>query len=294
MKALVLVNRGAGKGTVSPEDLAARLRQRGLEVEACWLDAASVPQKMESAPGSLDVVVAAGGDGTVSSVAGRLAGTGLALGVLPLGTLNHFAKDLGIPQELEAALDCVAGGHVIRVDVGEVNGQRFINNSSIGAYPLMVKERDQKRQRFGSGKWPAMVAAFWNVLARCPLQRVRLTLDGQVLNRKTPFVFIGNNRYTMELFALGARATLQEGVLSVYMAHCSNRLQIARLAGHVLLNRLNQAADFDALTATKLKLELPRAEKVRVALDGELRAVRPPLFYRIRPGILRVLVPGKP
>ena len=153
-------------------------------------------------------VVAGGGDGTISTVAALLAGTDKALAVLPLGTLNHFAKDLGLPLELEAAARVAATGRVVRVDVGEVNGRVFINNSSIGLYPRLVRRRQQQQDRLGRGKWAAFLFAGLSVLRRYPFLDVRLEADGRTFSRRTPFVFVGNNDYLMDGLQIGARARL--------------------------------------------------------------------------------------
>src|SRR5205085_3689399 len=100
-----------------------------------------------------------GGDGTQSAIASRLAGTQLVHGVLPLGTLNHFAKDLGIPLQLDEAVRTLAEGRVLEVDVGEVNGRVFINNSSLGLYPEIVRERELQQMRLGKSKWRALASA---------------------------------------------------------------------------------------------------------------------------------------
>src|SRR6185503_16647759 len=100
-----------------------------------------------------DAVVIGGGDGTVSAAADRAVRHGKPIGVLPLGTLNHFARDLGMPPDLRDAVRAIATGVVREVDVGEVNGRVFVNNSSIGVYPTVVRDRDEQRLRFGRGKW---------------------------------------------------------------------------------------------------------------------------------------------
>ncbi|MEO7242957.1 MAG: diacylglycerol kinase family protein, partial [Variovorax sp.] len=125
-----------------------------------------------------EIVVAGGGDGTVSSVAAALAGSDITLGVLPLGTLNHFAKDLGLPLELDAAVRCIVAGQSTRVDVGEVNGRVFINNSSLGLYPDIVRERERQQKRIGRGKWPALLWASVSALRRYPFLDVRLNVQG--------------------------------------------------------------------------------------------------------------------
>ena len=124
------------------------------------------------------------------------------LGVLPLGTLNHFAKDLNIPPDLDAAVNIIANRKTLDIDVGEVNGRVFINNSSLGLYPDVVRGREL-RQRLGFGKWHSLARSAFSVFRRYPLLDVRLTVDGKEITTRTPFVFIGNNEYQIESFDIG-------------------------------------------------------------------------------------------
>jgi diacylglycerol kinase family enzyme len=236
-------------------------------------------------------VVAGGGDGTISSVAAMLVGTGRPLGVLPLGTLNHFAKDLRIPLSLEEAARNVCEGREVAVDVGEVNGRIFVNNSSLGLYPRIVHRREKLQEREGSGKWAAFVRASLAVLRRYPFLYVRLDADGQRIVRKTPFVFVGNNEYQMESLEMGGRACLDAGCLSLYVAHRTGRLGLLRLALSALFGRLRQAHDFDALNAQEIWVETRRPKRLPVATDGEVNVMTTPLHYRVRPGALKVIVP---
>ena len=239
-----------------------------------------------------DAIVAGGGDGTVGSVAAALVGGPIALGVLPLGTLNHFAKDLGLPLALEAAVERIAHGTVHRVDVGEVNGRIFVNNSSLGLYPDIVRERERQQRRLGRGKWAAFVWASIGALRRFPFMGVRLSIDGRAALRRTPFVFIGNNVYSMQGFAIGERERLDAGCLSLYVAQRAGRLKLLVLALHALFGRLEQARDFDALSAAEIDVESKR-KRLRVATDGEITMMTPPLRYRTRPASLLV-VAGEP
>jgi diacylglycerol kinase family enzyme len=236
-------------------------------------------------------VVAGGGDGTVGSVAGALVGTDRPLGVLPLGTLNHFAKDLHIPLSLEAAARNVCEGREALVDVGEVNGQVFVNNSSLGLYPRIVRRREKLQEREGSGKWAAFLRASLAVLRRYPFLSVRLDADGQRIVRRTPFVFVGNNEYQMESLGMGSRACLDAGCLSLYVAHRTGRLGLLRLALSALFGRLQQAHDFDALSAEEIWVETRRPKRLPVATDGEVNVMTTPLHYRVRPAALKVIVP---
>jgi diacylglycerol kinase family enzyme len=236
------------------------------------------------------LVVAAGGDGTVSAVAAALAGSGVPLAVLPLGTLNHFAKDLGIPASLDEAVRVAVEGRVRELDVGEVNGRVFINNSSIGLYPAMVRRRERQRRRLGRGKWHAMLWAAFNALRAHPFLHLRLELGGEEHRRRTPFVFIGNNVYRMEGLDIGARERLDAGVLSVYLAHRTGRLGLVRLALRALFGRLYEGDDFEAGTTARLRIDA-RHKRLLVATDGEVQAMELPLDYRIRPRALKVVVP---
>jgi diacylglycerol kinase family enzyme len=237
-------------------------------------------------------VVAGGGDGTVNAVASVLAGSETAFGVLPLGTLNHFARDMGIPLALDAAVANVAQGVVKRVDVGEVNARVFLNNSSLGLYPDMVRDREKQQRRLGRGKWPAALWATIGALRRYPFLNLRLRMaDGKEHVRRTPFVFIGNNDYTMAGFAIGERTRLDAGRLSLYVAQRPGRLGLLRLAWSALRGRLAQERDFDVLSTVSMVIET-RHKRLRVATDGEVSIMQTPLHYRIRPGALHVIAPS--
>jgi len=237
------------------------------------------------------IIVAGGGDGTVNCVAAALVGTETALGVLPLGTLNHFAKDAGIPLELPEAVRTIVAGHVRRVDVGEVNGAIFLNNSSLGLYPHMVREREILRRRLGTAKWAAAAWATLTALHRGPLLDVRLRHADADRHDRTPLVFIGNNEYVVEGFDLGGRERLDAGVLSLYVSRRRSRWALLGLALRALVGRLRQADDFDATTAQSIVVE-SRRQQLPVATDGEVRQTDTPLRYRIRAGALRVVVPA--
>jgi YegS/Rv2252/BmrU family lipid kinase len=236
-------------------------------------------------------VVAGGGDGTIAAVASALAGTEKPLGVLPLGTLNHFAKDLKIPLDAARAARNVCEGRVARVDVGEVNGRVFINNSSLGIYPRIVRRREKLQRRGRSGKWAASFRAALAVLRRYPFLRVRLKADGREIVRETPFLLVGNNEYEIERFQIGARRRLDAGRLSLYVAHRTGRLRLLGFAVRALFGRLRQAKDFDALCAQEIWVETRRPKRLPVATDGEVNVMTTPLHYRVLPGALRVIVP---
>jgi diacylglycerol kinase family enzyme len=241
--------------------------------------------------GELDAVVAGGGDGSVSAVASVLVGTDVPLGVLPLGTLNHFARDLGMPTDLAEAVATVAAGEVRRVDVGEVNGQVFLNNSSIGLYPRMVLDRDRQTGAAGRGKWAAMALALLRALRRFPRRRLAIRAEGVAEHCTTPCVVIGNNEYRFGVLELGTRERLDAGELCVYVARPKGPIGLLLLAFRAAFGGLEQAREFQ-MFRTKTAEIGSGASRLPVSLDGEVRMLRPPLRYDIRAGALRVIGPA--
>lgn len=292
---IVIMNRGAG----GPDDPEARIvelfRAHGESPRIVQpddhRDISSIAQ--EAARGSEETIVAAGGDGTISGVAAELAGTDKILGVLPVGTLNHFAKDLGIPLDLEAAVQTVLHGRAMSVDAGEVNGRIFINNSSLGIYPQIVSRREAQQSRLARGKWPAFLWATIQAFRRFPFLDLRVMFEGHQITRKTAFLFVGNNEYEIAGFKLGSRACLNAGNLGLYLSHGTGRLGLFRLALHALFGRVDQAKDFEVFCVAEARIETPQ-RRLLVACDGEVEWMETPLQYRIRPGALRVLVAGEP
>ncbi len=291
----VIIN--AASGTSDKEDerrlLADTFKSNGLDadIQLARSGADIVEMAQKAARSDYQTIVAGGGDGTVSAVASELIGSEKTLGVLPFGTLNHFAKDLNIPLDLEAAARVIIEGHSAQVDVGEVNGRVFINNSSLGLYPDVVRRREQ-RQKLGYGKWNSLFRSAFKVLRRYPFLDIRLNTDDKEMITRTPFVFIGNNAYEMESFNIGGRTCLDEGHLSLYMTPRVGRFGLLQLAIRALFGKLNQAKDFVSLCTDEIWIET-RHKQLRVAMDGEVLMLETPLHYRVLPGALRVIVPAK-
>lgn len=269
-------------------DLFAELNVEAL-VSMAHSGAEVIDLAKRAARSDAEVIVAGGGDGTINSVAAAVMDAQKTLGILPFGTLNHLAKDLNIPLDLEGAVKTILEGQVAHIDVGEVNGRIFLNNSSLGLYPSIVRERE-KQQRLGWGKWPAFAWAAISVLRRYPFLGVRLSVEGKAFESRTPFVFVGNNEYEMETLNIGSRAHLDNAELSLYVTKSIGRLGLFRLAVRALFGGLRQDKDFLALRCEDIWIDT-KHKRIRVALDGEVTLMHPPLHYRVRPGALRVLVP---
>ncbi|MDQ6610898.1 MAG: diacylglycerol kinase family lipid kinase [Gemmatimonadota bacterium] len=237
------------------------------------------------------MIVAGGGDGTVNAVATALAGSKTVLGVLPLGTLNHFAKDLGLPDDIDEALAVLASGNITTVDVGRMNDRIFVNNSGLGLYPEMVFNRE-KRQRHGASKWAAAFIESVRVLWRYRLLNIEIEIDGKRVNRRTPAVFIGNNEYEFSATSAQQRQSLSAGMLCLYVPHQQSRLKLIWFVLRALFGNPETDADFDRFLARAFTITTSR-QPLSVSLDGEVTAAKSPLRYESQPGALQVMVPAK-
>lgn len=290
----IIVNATAGSGRNAEwaERIEAEFAEHGVRARVRLANEGGDVRRFarEEAAGNARVVVAAGGDGTVNAVASELVDSETALAVLPLGTLNHFAKDLGMPLDVDGAAAAIANGHSRRVDVGEVNGRIFLNNSSIGVYPEFVRYREQAQHRLGWSKWPAALLATIKAFRNVMFLRLYLDADGARAHRDSAFAFVGNNRYRLEGFECAERDCLDAGELSLYVTHRIGRFGLLWLVLRTLAGRLHRAKDFDALTAREIRVDT--AQRVlRVATDGEITLMETPLRYRIRPRALKVVAP---
>jgi len=235
--------------------------------------------------------VAGGGDGTVSAVAGVLAGTDAAIGVLPMGTLNHFAKDVGIPRHLEATVRNIFTGQVTNVDVGEVNGRVFVNNSGIGFYPHFVRQREEQEQH-GHVKRVAFMLALRSMIRRYFRLRIKVRMDqAEALEHVTPSLFVGNNRYQTAGLEIGTRSSLDAGQLWVCTAPRTDRQNFVRTALRTLVGRATDQ-DLNAFEANEIWVQ-PGTPRVNVSTDGEVSVMDAPLHYRVRPQALRVVIPAQ-
>ena len=237
------------------------------------------------------IIVAAGGDGTVSSVASAILELKIEakLGVVPVGTLNHFAHDIGMPKSIEESIEIILKGNSSFIDAVKINNKYFINNSSLGIYPFMVEERKTIKHRW-YGKWVGMALSGITTIKRYPFITVEFENNGKKLVRKTPFIFIGNNTYDTTAGNLGSRKKINEGKLSIFIAHSLTRLALIKLLWHALRGRLLEQKDFDSIGLAKVEIK-SRKRKIHVALDGEVVSMKGPLLYSIAPKALHVIIP---
>ena len=300
IRAAVLLNKAAGclvclNGRTLGETITAAFARHGITARLDFLSGTELKARakrvlQQAKNNKIDAIVVGGGDGSIASVASVFAGSNVPMGILPLGTLNHFAKDLGIPLVLEQAVALIASGHVQSVDLGEVNGEIFINNSSIGIYPYLVLDRQRLQERGRMGKWTAMAFAIWRTLRHFPLRRLHIRAGGLAEPYRSPCLFIGNNEYCLSGRGAGKRDRLDAGELCVYVAKRQSRLALLWLACRSLLGFMDQSRDLRAVKVPDLEIS-SRTSRLLVALDGEVTMLRPPLRYRARPNALLVFAP---
>jgi diacylglycerol kinase family enzyme len=293
MQGLVILNRGGGTaGDDAGQRVADALRAEKLSAEVIVVDAHECAERARAALDEQRPFVAAGGgDGTISLVAGILAGSGVPLGILPLGTLNHFARDLGVPTDLQEAVAVLATGRRRQVDIAEVNGRIFINNSAIGLYPLMVLDRESQQKRLGRSKRLAMLVASARTLVRYRHHRLELTInDADQATLDTPLLFVGNNDYSLVLPEAGKRQSLTDGRLCVMVLRSRTRAGLIAAVFRALVGR-TQADDLLRLDDVARVRVASRRSHLAVSIDGEIQHLPTPLDYRIQPGGLTILAP---
>jgi undecaprenyl-diphosphatase len=204
----------------------------------------------------------AGGDGSVAAAAEVALEHGLPLAVVPAGTLNHFARDVGLDTP-QAAADAVVAGEAVQVDVAEVNGTPFLNTSSIGAYPEMVRRRDAMSGRLG--KWLALTVATAQVLRTGT--PVELVVNGRPL--KVWIIFIGNCRYTPRGLSPAWRPRLEDGLLDVQYLRADLHFGRTRAVLATLLGVSEHSRSYGHFEAEEVQV-LSRSGPQRVAYDGEM------------------------
>ena len=287
----------ARSGLARHEPLAERARAyflaRGIQPQVIVVRTAEQLQAavQGSANSNSDILAAAGGDGTIAAVAATAIETGKVLGVLPLGTFNYFAQRLGVPLEPEEALHVIASGRVQAVTVGDVNGRIFLNNSSIGLYPTVLRQRETTYRRIGRSRMASYLSAAL-ALARPPSPlTLDLTIDGVPLSRTSPLLFVGANDRQLDAFGLQGTGCIDSGLLAMFITQPLDRRRLWALALSGLIQGFRDSAQLEGLCAAEAVVTT-RRKRIRVAVDGEIIRLRSPLRYRSRPDALRVLVPS--
>ena len=286
----VIVNMSGGAARRAGADLPGRIGQAfaeaGRTIDLDLVGGGGVRTALERHAGAPRIVVG-GGDGTVQVAAQSLAESGGELAVLPLGTRNHFAREVGIPLGLADAVRLAATGTARRVDLGQAGGRVFVNNLSAGTYVVVVRER----QHAEPPKLLATPRAAWRALRHLRTRTFRLAIDGEPCTVETPLLFIGNNRYEVKEGRPGERVRLDGGRLWCYAVAPLSRLGFLSAALRLLVGRPRMHRDFvlDRLAHT-VRID-PGGKSLEVALDGERTRFDLPLAIRVLPGALAIVAP---
>lgn len=293
-KILVIVNAGSGKksGDVKHTALMERIKGHdGVSIAQLTPDKDITEHAAEGVKAGYGTIVAAGGDGTISGVCAALSGTNVKLGVVPLGTFNFFARSLGIPQDPDEAWDIISAGRLRTVSIGEINGQPFINNSSIGAYATVLKVRENIYDRWGRSR----VTAYWSMIKAMLMLyrslRMQITVDGVTHDIRTPMAFVAVRPYQLEEYGLPGAEIIRNGEMVVYLAPKGGRLNLLWTALKVLKRNVQEDEDYTMLTGRNIVIETFRSKRL-VAWDGEKSWMNDPFHLRMLQNDLTVIVPA--
>lgn len=237
------------------------------------------------------VVVAAGGDGTLNAVAKRLMHTNIPMGVIPLGTFNYVARVLDIPIDVFAAADVIATGKFREVHVATINDQIYLNNASLGLYPLFIKKRELYNQHFGRFPLNAYTSGLDVLLREHKSLKLSINVDGQKYPVATPLIFFGNNQLQLCDMKLRIAKCAANGKLAGVVVAKSDRFSLLKMLLKLIQGKIEQTPDVYTFCAENITVGCKK-DKVTVAIDGELMELETPLNFSVQKSSLKVMVPN--
>lgn len=257
---------------------------RGGDIAAIGADA------VQAAERSGGIVVAAGGDGTIATIAGLCCKHGVPLGIIPAGTFNYFARELRIPGDVASAAGLLMHGTPRKVAVGFVNEFLFLVNASFGLYSKVIRAREQDVSRFGRSRIVAVLSSFGALLRGRHRYAVKISANGVEQVRRTAMVFAGNSSLQLEKLALEIARCAQEDRLAVLVLRPASPLGMLRLLLRAATKTLDGDELLEAFCADAFEIET-RRRHVDVVIDGEIVRCRTPLRFRVERSALEVIVP---
>lgn len=300
----IVLNAGSGhaetelRRTTIEEVMAAAGRVCTLELVEDPAELAAKARSMAARAVAEDgILVAAGGDGTINTVAHEAVLAGCPFGVLPQGTFNYFGRTHGIPEDLAEAVYSLLRARVRPVQVGLLNNKIFLVNASVGLYPQLLEEREHDKRQFGRSR----VVAFFSAIkiALRPHRHLRITLerDGKERRLRTTTLFVGNNRLQLEQVGMrdGLIEAVEDGQLVAIAPRPMGRLGLLGLLLRGMFGRLGSADDVEAFAFKRLLVRTPAVygrKRMKVAADGEVTKMAMPLEFRVLEGRLLLMVQG--
>lgn len=293
-RVILVANGRSGKSAGDTQGLVEALRAEGCTVDA-WNAAApkelqALTQRARAA--GADAIVACGGDGTVNTVANALAGTEIALGILPLGTFNYVARLYGIPEDPAEAAALIAHGQPRRIAAGSVNGRLFLNNFSFGLYTDIIQARERHKAAWGRHRGVAVISALATSLrsrARVPLLLHLDTVEPAYRGRASLF-FAGVNPAQFAAAGLELAQAVREEALGIVLIRAIGPLSILKMLLSAAVSDPERLAEVNAWPAQSATVQVPRAQ-IRGVIDGELISLRPPLQLSFQREALNLLAP---
>lgn len=252
---------------------------------------AVIKQTVAQARANGDVVVAAGGDGTINTVAGACHRAGATMGIIPLGTFNYFARENNIPVEVDGAIKVLLTGQAKTVAAGMVNDRLFLVNASFGLYTTVIRNREQVKKRFGRYRIVALASALWCLLRGRATFGVDIESHGKILHRDTSMVFVGNNKFQLESLGLATAETEGPDTISMVLLKPVTRLQTARLLLRGLLRDMRSEERLEEFSASHITVQTTR-KHIACVMDGEIVNVQAPLEFSAVPDALQLLCPA--
>jgi diacylglycerol kinase family enzyme len=294
MKISLVLNRDAGTLRTLDADktgaeIAATFRDAGHDVTVQVAAGSDAVATIRKAAKESEAIVVGGGDGTISTAASIAAETGVALGVLPLGTMNFFARSLAVPQDMKTAATALATGEVRAVDIANVNGRHFIHTLALGLHPTMVEEREKLEYGSRVGKMIGSARAFVRVVRHPRRFFVSIENEGATIEQRTAGVVISNNPLGKGHLPYADR--LDAGVLGVYVTTARGILQLAQVVAAAAFGAAEDSPLVAYVSTSSATVRLGRHESVPTTLDGELVRLQGPLQVKIVAGGLKVLAP---
>ena len=292
-KATLFLNRNAG-AKLPPGEIDA-LREEaaraGVEIVELSEQIDCAHEVRERVGRGVRLFIAAGGDGTVHHVLQAVVQSDATLAVLPLGTYNHFAKDLGIPLDWREAFDVALNGDTRQVDTGRINDRFFVNNVSIGLYPELVAKREERGRDYP--RWKARFVAFYATVRKYPHVTITVETEHRHEAIRTHVFMVSNNQYDLERVGVEApRERLTDGNLSVYWLGHTSRLRMMRFIARYAAGRVRTIPEFHSFRTTSMRVRTARP-RIKVGIDGELFSLDTPLVVTAVPRSLSVRVPRK-
>lgn len=290
----VIMNRHAGGGNkaVLTQEIDTAFAAHGWQVEFVLVSRRELHQQarrtVAEASGAL---VVAGGDGTINAVASACVEAKRPLGIVPAGTFNYVARNLGLPTEVPSAVLVIVNGQVRPVDIGEVNGRIFLNNAGFGLYATMLERRERDKRRFGRNRLVAFLSGMLCLLSLHPQYAVELMADGRTERHLTTTLFFGCNALQLQHFNVAAADCLRHRKLAVLSLQQRSRWQIVVAAAAALIGRLDEADATRVVCASRVRVQT-RRRALKVVIDGEILQLRAPLDVTFRPGALEVFTPA--